>query len=85
MTKRYHRHRVITEDDTEKQDLSKARTDAHVATLAASQRVFAASGARVHSDGLLDDETILHQFPDSLTCNTHTRKVRMKPFAQNTD
>lgn len=49
------------------------RTDAHVATLAASQRVFAAAGARVHSDGLLDDKTIFYQLPDCLTCNTRTQ------------
>lgn len=52
--------------------VSVVRTDAHVATLAASQRVFAAAGARVHRHGLLNDETIFHQLPDCLPCNTNT-------------
>lgn len=52
-----------------------AHTDAHVATLAASQRVFAAAGARVHRDGLLNDETIFHQLPDGLSCTTHTNNT----------
>lgn len=54
------------------------RTDAHVATLAASQRVFAAAGARVHRDRLLDDETIFHQLPDCLTWNTNVENTHMK-------
>uniref|UniRef100_A0A8C9VK10 Uncharacterized protein n=1 Tax=Scleropages formosus TaxID=113540 RepID=A0A8C9VK10_SCLFO len=41
-------------------------TDAHVATLAPCQCVFAAAGAGMHRYGLPDDQAIFHQFADLL-------------------
>ena len=45
----------------------KLHTIAHVSSLATSKGVLAASGTRMHSDRLADDETILNQLPDLLT------------------
>lgn len=41
-------------------------TDSHVSSLAACQRVLAASGAGVDRNRFANDKTILHQFTDLL-------------------